>query len=178
MKFNKQTFTAFTILIIFTLLSACSPQSKTPAPGGTPQGQTIPGTPQNQGQLLSEKTRMNIPNTVQQNLQNAQKRAENIKNHLVKLKNVKKAIVVVSGNTAIVGCKLSPSVKDVNSVKAMIAKKVKAIDKSITNCVVSDSTDITARINKLAVDIANNRKNPAEINNEINRIIQKIKPVT
>lgn len=103
-------------------------------------------------------------------------KSDNIRRQLSKMGEISQVGVIVSGNTALVGYSPSKKAKDINATKNLIANKVKKIDPSITNVVVSESADIMARINKLTSDIKNNRPGN-EIGNEVNQLLQRVAPV-
>jgi YhcN/YlaJ family sporulation lipoprotein len=102
-------------------------------------------------------------------------RTDNIHKQLSKMGELRQVGVIITGNTALVGYSPSHLAKDVSSTKALITSRVKQIDPSIKNVVVSESADIMSRINKLTTDISNNR--PAnEISNEINQLLKGVAP--
>lgn len=103
-------------------------------------------------------------------------KADAIKRQLVNMTGVDKANVVVMGNTALVGFKPIGNTRNVGVAKTNIAKKVKAVDKTITNVVVSESTGVLDRINKLSMDITSNKPINA-ITTEFNNIVKGIAPV-
>jgi len=104
-------------------------------------------------------------------------KANNIKRQLMNMTGVQDANVIVMGNTALVGLKTRTTTKDITALRTSIANKVKAIDNTITNVTVSDSTDIMDRMNRLGTDITNNR--PVNtITDEFNNLVRGVAPGT
>jgi len=192
------TFLAFVFIV--TMLSACAMQRTNRLPGQPnvqQQGQNIQRQEFRDGNALNvtpqtEQTRnlLNVPpqtgrdgimnNNPQTNQpgivgqMNADtKKAENIKAQVKSMNEVKDASVIVIGNTALVGCKLSGNAGNTADIRNKVIQKVKSTDNTITNCTVSESPQILDRINKLGTDITNN-KPVNEISEEFNRIIKTI----
>lgn len=105
------------------------------------------------------------------------RKADTIKSKLESMKEVDKASVIVVGDTALVGCKLSSSAKNVDTAKNMITKNIKDTDKTIKNVNITESIDLTAQVNRISEDIRNN-KPIDEINASINKIMREISPKT
>ncbi len=140
-------------------------------------GKNQPGT---QGIYTTPSPDMNmrlnrVGNQISQQTGFDRQKADNIRNRLGNIDGIGQINAVVNGNTALVGYSLSKTAKDANNIKNMITNRVKQIDNTITNVVVSDSADITSGIERLSNSIRNN--NPVnDLNNEFNQIIQRIKP--
>lgn len=102
-------------------------------------------------------------------------KAGNILTRLGNIDGVSKINTVVSGNTALVGYNATVPATDANTTRKMITDRVKQIDNTITNVVVSDSADISSRIGRLSDNIKN--KSPMnDLNKEFNQLIQSIRP--
>lgn len=186
MRFKNRAIVVTALFAVVILLGAYAAGNRT-GPRTTPQeitpqGQNSPNNFQQgqQGQLLQNRIPENNNQTrqgseaIERQIADSQKKAETIKTSLEKLSEIEKANVIVVGNTAIVGCKISKEAKDINDTKNMVADRVKGLDKSIKNVAVSDSADIMSRINKLSSNITKS-KDINEINNEVNKIIEKSK---
>ena len=107
------------------------------------------------------------------NLQMSQDIAENLKT----INGVENAIVVVSGNTALVGIDvaddfISDGDKD---LKGEITKQVKNMQPDITNVAISESPDLFQRIQNLSRDISNGRPMQG-LGNEFMEIVNRIVP--
>ncbi|MGE5329590.1 MAG: YhcN/YlaJ family sporulation lipoprotein [Deltaproteobacteria bacterium] len=164
--------TTLSILLLVVIAFASGVTTAPPnAPKVTPQSQVVPGAP-------------NIPNPIATKtpaparitkpvLTEAQKRAQKINNQCLKIKGVKDCSTVVAGNSCVIGCKFSKDVKNVNAEKKMIANKIRAMDKSIKSCTVTDSMDAIPRINNLFKST-----NANYINSELKKIVNELAPVT
>ena len=102
-------------------------------------------------------------------------KADNIKRQLTTMDGVRKANVIVMGNTALIGFEPTSSNGDTGAVRNNIIKRVKTLDKTITNVTVSESSDIMDRMNRLGTDITNN-KPVKTITEEFNSMIQGLTP--
>jgi len=129
----------------------------------------------NQGTTQGNYQGMNLSNN-QQGVPDRQK-ADNIKSQLMNMNGVTDANVIVMGNTALVGFKPSVNTGNVNAIKSNITKRVKEIDKTITNVSVSESADIMTRMNRLGTNIAGNNQGNT-IADEFNKIIDGLNTTT
>ena len=164
----------------------------------TPQGTTTPGTITRQGTNLSQQlTRgMNpntmIPGTGFGNLTSNQgttttpgmintqplafdvKKADNIVKNMGNIDGSRDIRAIVNGNTALVSYTPSGTMRNTLATKSAIVKKVKSIDRTITNVVVTESADIIGRMNRLSNDIKSNKVG-SSLNNIFNQLVQKVK---
>lgn len=102
-------------------------------------------------------------------------KSEKIKSQLEKMQEIKSPNVIVTGNTAIIGCKPSNAETDVSGAKNAVINKVKQIDPSINNVLVSTSEDILTRIGTIVNNLTGNR--PAnDINDQLAKLMQDIMP--
>lgn len=103
-------------------------------------------------------------------------KAINIENSLNNMAGVRNARVVVNGNTAIVSYTPVNTATNVNATKSAIVNRVKQVDRSITNCAVSDSPDIGTRVNQLSRDInnTNNTRPGQELTDSFNKLMNNI----
>lgn len=102
-------------------------------------------------------------------------KADNIKSQLVKTPGLQNVSVIVSGNTALIGYSSTGTVKDKETKKNTVTTKVKQIDKSITNVLVGDSSEIAAQISNLSTDITSNKAGN-DLGNRFNRLVQSLRP--
>ncbi|KNY29360.1 YhcN/YlaJ family sporulation lipoprotein [Pseudobacteroides cellulosolvens] len=105
---------------------------------------------------------------------NAQK-ADNICKQVDNLNGIDKVNAVVAGNTALIGYDSAKKNDDIASTKNLISTKVKQLDNTITNVVITDSKDINSRIGNLAGHIKN-KKPLSQLNSEFNQIMQSLNP--
>jgi hypothetical protein len=139
-------------------------------PGATPGGKTgiipTPGVG-----ILGKKNMEPLSRQLSLSLQ----KADNILSRLGKIDGANQINAVVKGNTCIIGYTPAVMTKNGNNTKSMIVSKVKQIDGTITNVVVSDSANISARVKKLSDSIKAN-KAVSEVETEFNKLLQTIKP--
>lgn len=173
MKMRSSSISAFVITLVLGLVLLI---------GYTAPRRNIPFTNQPQIQQQGQYYKGNLmgtnpPGVLPQNVVTVDRqKSDNIRIQLNKMNELSQVGVIVTGNTALVGYSPSKKAKDVNTTKTMVANKVKQIDSSITNVVVSESADIMARINKLTTDISQNKPGN-EIGNEVNQLLQRVAPV-
>lgn len=170
-----------------TSMSGCAAANR------TPQGTTPNGTITRQGTNLSQElTRGAMPGTGLNNLMTNQgtttspgginmlplrfdtQKADNIMKNLGSVSGCKNPKAVVNGNTALVSYTPSGTAGNTPATKNAIMKKVKSLDRNIANVVVTESPDITGRMNQLMNDIKSNRAG-ANLNNTFNQLVQKVK---
>lgn len=134
----------------------------TPVPGNVKTGITpLPG-------LTPGPDTNNITMTDMQN------KSLNIERQLESLANVKDASVMVVGNTALVACSPASTGVDMNTLRNSITEKVKSIDPSITNVVITESANVRTSIQQLFNNMGNKSIN--QITQEFNRLIRDITP--
>ena len=101
-------------------------------------------------------------------------KADNIRNRLGNIDGIRQINAIVNGNTALIGYSPSGNVTNANSTRRMITDRVKQLDNTITNVVVSDSADFSTRIRRL-VDNINSNKPLDDLNTEFNQLMQNIR---
>lgn len=174
---RKSIYTLVTVLAIGIILFmiASTPRRNTPLTNQPQLNQQRLNYEQNllrSNQRIASPRPSIIPQKI--SLVDRQK-TDKVYKQLNKIKDLSQVGVIVTGNTALVGYRISKLDKNVILTKSMIAKRVKQTDPSIKNVVVSESANILARINKLTTAITQNR--PAnEISNEINQLLKGITP--
>lgn len=104
-------------------------------------------------------------------------RAKDIANDIAKEKDIKSASCVVTGNTALVGLEFEEQYKGkvTDAIKKSVDKRVKNLEPSINNVVVTADPDILSRIKTMASDIEEG-KPLSGFANEIEEIIRRINP--
>ncbi|MCX7923082.1 MAG: YhcN/YlaJ family sporulation lipoprotein [Clostridia bacterium] len=102
-------------------------------------------------------------------------KAGNIRDRIGNIDGASRINAVVNGNTALVGYTPTNNAKDANSIRNDITNRIKQIDNSITNVLVSDRNDISSGIERLANNIRNNGA-AQELNNDFNKLVQSIRP--
>ena len=108
------------------------------------------------------------------------KRAQRISEELVKLDEIDKANVIITGNTAIVAIGLSQKPDDsvLISAKRKVEREVKRIDSSVEHVTVTAATELLERIEELGGATNKKEENgyglPFKGNQEIFRIIPTV----
>lgn len=180
-------------------LSGCAPadrnrdttpgQAATPVPGQNLTGQNLQGV--NPPGVYPTQDRMGVlggtpaPNqaaqpapqltTPQATMQTYNQRATNIRNQLATMNEIARVNAIVIDNTAVVGFTPKNTGADMNTLKRMIAERVRQIDPAVTNVTVSETADTMNKVNQLSNDMTNNRP-INEIRTEVNQLMQRIAP--
>lgn len=84
-------------------------------------------------------------------------KAKDITKSITENSMIKNAVVVVSGNTALIGLNMNSDGNNINNIKEDIIQKVKMFDSSISNIEISTDKEMYNRINKLNQDIINDK---------------------
>jgi hypothetical protein len=196
-NFNKVTAVISSLCILLLPLTGCAPARKNTNPDNiTQQGQNL--VRQNMQATPNASPVRNLINTVlpspsplttpvpspgiakldmklSPELALDRQRAENLKNKLYSDmgNNLKLTNVIVNNDTAIIGYTAN-GVKGTGPTQNTISDKVKQLDRSIKNCIVTDSKDAINKINQLQNDI-NNNKPAKEITDKFNQLANSIK---
>ncbi len=120
-------------------------------------------------------TRQTRTQLQQNSLADNGRRAENIRKKLETISGIDDVSVVVTGNTALVGYRLTDRTKNAATIKNEIAKKVKETDRAIENVSVTDAANISAQLKRISEDIRNNGPID-EINASIEKIMRQLTP--
>ncbi len=104
---------------------------------------------------LDEVLNSNMPDTVHdfdEKTHDTERRTKVIADGVTKMKGIKRASVVISGNTAIVGIEVEGDLTDASLIKYKtdVDKKVKSIDKAINHVSVTASLELVGQINDIA----------------------------
>jgi len=116
----------------------------------------------------------NTPTATANNMNDMRSKSERIERQLESLANVKDANVMVVGNTALVACDPSSTGVDVNSLRNAITQRIKSIDPSITNVVVTESADAKTSIQQMFSNM--NNKSMDQITQEFNKLVKSLTP--
>ena len=188
----KMMATGLAVACFLTSMTGCVAANR------TPQGMTTPGTVTRQGTNLSQQlTRGVNPNTMipgtnlgnltstpgttttpgRINLQplafDVQK-ADHIMKNIGNIDGSRDIKAIVNGSTALVSYTPSGTMRNTLATKSAIVKKVKSLDRTITNVVVTESADIISRMNRLSNDIKSSKVG-SSLNNTFNQLVQKVK---
>ena len=142
-------------------------------------GGSMPFAGQNLGQPRGISTtpspKLNRPGLqIRQQIGFDSKKADNISRQLGSVDGIRQINTVVNGSTALISYSPTGKGTNLNTTKNMIANKVKQMDNTITDVIVSDSADFSSKVKRLVDNIKNNM--PANnLNDEFNRLIQNIK---
>lgn len=153
----KKIFAVILSLVMFsTLTIGCQPAKKPDRPDRIP-----PRNDRNVGDIDNKQDR----------------RAENLAKEATKVKGVKKAAIVISGNIAYVGIDLQPNIKrqDTEAAKEAVADRVENTDKRITRAYVTSDVGLVTRIRRVADGIADG-KPISSFADEIREIGERIAP--
>ncbi|MCX7922644.1 MAG: YhcN/YlaJ family sporulation lipoprotein [Clostridia bacterium] len=102
------------------------------------------------------------------------RRAANIRNDLNTINGLNRVNAIVNGGTALISYQPGEGMRDANAAKDTIIKRVKRIDNTITDVVVSNSPDVMGKMDQLSKDIIKNRPMD-DLNNNFDKIVQTAK---
>jgi hypothetical protein len=185
----KMTAASLAAACLLTSMAGCVAANR------TPQGMTPNGTITRQGTNLSQQ--LTYPNTITPgtgygNLTTNQgtttapgginlqpmafdvQKADNIVKNIGTIDGCRNVNAIVKGNTALISYTPSGTLRNTPATKSAIVKRVKALDKNITNVVVTESADIMNSMTKLSNDIKNSKVG-SSLNNTFNQLVQKVK---
>jgi len=108
---------------------------------------------------------------------NMKDRAEKIADAAARIKEVKSASCLITGNTAMVGLQFDEQYKGqlTNAIKRQVEKRVRETDNRINEVVVTADPDLVSRIEEIFQKIGNGRP-ISGFTEEINEIINRINP--
>lgn len=153
----------------------------TPAPNvpgryGIPERMGGPGTVgmDNRYNLIGTPDANNIPMGA-----DANRNAKNIANQLAAMKEIKRATVVISGNTALVGLNMERgyNYNRNQTIRNNVVQKVKSMAPNVTKVAVTESSDLYGRIDRLFRDM-NNGRTMQGLGNEFRTLVDSIIPDT
>ena len=101
----------------------------------------------------------------------ARQRAMKIESECEKIPGVDDAAVIISGDTAVIGCRTN---KNMGALRQQIINRVKQLEPSVRNVTVTNSGDILDEIRKLTNEIVDG----PDANNSDARVRQLIKKIT
>jgi len=100
-----------------------------------------------------------------------QQRANKLKAELEKVSGVSDVSVLITGDTAIIGCKTNQSLSE---IKNRLTEKAKSVDPSIKNVAVTNANNILTEMKQLSSDMMNG--NATDLDNKIRQLLNKITP--
>jgi YhcN/YlaJ family sporulation lipoprotein len=92
-----------------------------------------------------------------------EKRAEKLAEAITKLEGIKKATVVITGSTALVGIETNKAIEDAEliDIKRLVEEQISIVDKAIDHISVTTSEDLVHRISRMS-DAGISEKPPEE----------------
>lgn len=108
------------------------------------------------------------------NLTDLRNRAEKIEQQLESLANVNDASVMVVGDTALVAYNPKSTGVDITNLRNTITQRVKSIDPSITNVVITESANVKQSIQQMFGNM--NNKSMDQITQEFNKMVRELTP--
>lgn len=114
------------------------------------------------------------PGAYTDNVNGMRSKSQNIEKQVKNLTNVKDANVMVVGNTALVACNPNTTAVDTNALRTSITQKVKSVDPSITNVVVTESADMMTNVKQMFSNM--NNKSMNQITQDFNNMLKQITP--
>lgn len=186
---NKSIILAVCILLLVSLISGCRPAQRPEpqTPARDQQGidrdrvtdeNNIPGTDLEEpgdNRMFTDNNRPIMDNRT--TTDNMSERADRIVREVENVNDVKRAAVVITEGTALVGIDLTSGTKgELNSqIKQNVENAVKRADKDITRVSVTADPDIFTRIKNIAKDIGEGRP-LSGFSTEIKEIMRRITP--
>lgn len=155
----KRSLFATVLLSLFVVMALLGcPAQKKPLGEGNPPAPTAPAP---------QRPLPNAPNESAQ-------LADALAAEAVKVPDVNKATVVLTGGTALVGVDMKPGA-DANAVKDGVAKAVKNANNQVANVLVSTDPELNSRLVRISKGIAEGRPISA-FSAEISEIIKRLSP--
>ncbi len=187
---NKSIILTICILLLIPLIAGCRPAQRpeprtTPAPNqqgidrdGVTDGNNIPGTGLGEpgdNRMPTDDNRPIMDNRT--TTDNMSERADRIVREVENVNDVRRAAVVITEGTALVGIDLTSGTKgELNSqIKRDVENAVKKADRDITRVSVTADPDIFTRIKNIAGNIGEGRP-LSGFSTEIKEIMRRITP--
>ncbi|MDI6601824.1 MAG: YhcN/YlaJ family sporulation lipoprotein [Thermoanaerobacteraceae bacterium] len=175
MRKNRFIYIMVFLLICSLIVVGCQATRRPTPPRTTPRTTryTPPGTPP--ATPTPTVPSPGAPNNIPATPSSLSVRASNIANAVSRINGVDRTTVVISGNNALVGIRLSPNypTKNIDDLKKNVTSTVKATDKGIKNVYVTTDAGLYNRIDRTARDITGG-KTLSNYSNEISDIIKRI----
>jgi YhcN/YlaJ family sporulation lipoprotein len=169
MKKGKSLITGLVVLVaLLIMVSGCSVARKPAPPGGT----NMPNTKSAPAPTTPAPTK-SLPTTPAE----VDRLAARLADEAQKVSGVKKATVVLSGNTVIVGLEIKPNIeeKQTTAIKKEVVRRIKEADKRIQTVEVTTNPNIITRIKKVAEGIGQGRPISA-FGREVEEILRRVVP--
>lgn len=115
----------------------------------------------NNGMVRDRNNNMNTDTNLSMDMSNMSSRATTIAERVTALPEIDDASVLISGNTAIVGCEVKGDTtnKITNALKTKVEAAVKVADRNIQNVSVTSDSGIYKRIQTMTKDMNNSMTN-------------------
>ena len=168
MKKGKSLITGLVVLVaLLIMVSGCSVARKPASPGANaPDTRSAPAptTPAPTGSLPTTPAEVD-------------RLAARLASEAQKVSGVKKATVVLSGNTVIVGLEIKPNIeeKQTTAIKREVVRRIKEADKRIRTVEVTTNPNIITRIKRIAEGIGQGRPISA-FGREVEEILRRVVP--
>ncbi len=182
MKNFKGALIVSVLLIIVSVFAGCAGMGNTDMDNqdqtGVPQGydnnqqdRLVPG----QDNMFGQYEQNDVPGRINQNGMNdmngMNQMSDRIENEVNNMQGIDRADCVVSGDTAIVGCKTN---QNIEKVKPMVENKIKQMNPSIKNVVVTNSPDLMEEIRRMSDQTMNGMGANGNMDNRIKQLMNKI----
>lgn len=167
-KKGKRLITIVVVLITLLIMaSGCSVARKPASPGAN-----VPDTRSAPAPTTPAPTK-SLPTTPAE----VDRLAARLASEAQKVSGVKRATVVLSGNTVIVGLEIKPNIeeKQTTAIKREVVRKIKEADKRIRTVEVTTNPNIITRIKRIAEGIGQGRPISA-FGREVEEILRRIVP--
>ncbi len=168
MKNGKRLITILVVLVALLIMASGCSVARKPAPPGT----TVPHTRSAPAPTTPAPTK-SLPTTPAE----VSRLTARLASEAQKVSGVKKATVVLSGNTVIVGLEIKPNIeeKQTTAIKRDVVRRIKETDKRIRTVEVTTNPNIITRVKKVAKGIGQGRPISA-FGREVEEILRRIVP--
>ncbi|TZE81939.1 YhcN/YlaJ family sporulation lipoprotein [Calorimonas adulescens] len=177
MKKNKLIYVVMIVMIFAIIVEGCQAAQRPASPRITPRTtRYTPSAPKTTPSIPSPGVPSpSVPNNLSTTPSTVNMRASTIANAVNKINGVDRSSVVISGNNAVVGVKVTSNYpgNDIDKLKRNVVNTVKTTDKGIKNVYVTTDAGLFDRIDRIAKDITSG-KSLTGFSDEIGDIIKKI----
>lgn len=126
------------------------------------------------GQQIRQRLPMQSPLPGLKQMGFDKQRADNINKKLKDMDGIGQVDTIINGNTALIGYKHDGKMADRRAVKDAITKKVRQLDNTVKDVVVSDSANFTGRIRTMVKNLNTNISNP-NLSNDFQKLVRDIR---
>ncbi|MHB1126047.1 MAG: YhcN/YlaJ family sporulation lipoprotein [Bacillota bacterium] len=166
-KIHRIVAAIATLVLSVTIAAGCTEPARRPLPPTPMKPRTSPFTPAPSGKPIA-----NTP-------AEAHRLAQTLAKEARKVPGVRKAIVVVSGDTAFVGLDLTNDVEAPQSdrIKNEVATRLRKAEGRISTVMVATDPDTITRLNNIAAGIKNG-KPVSSFTSQLAEIARRLTPIT